>query len=164
MFKYTLIVLFGLAFVLSSCGSSRSEKDQLPCINKGSKNFTLRWGEYSPSKESMVGYEINIYGDISFYNKPNNNTQATVEFITTIPKEDVCRILGLTNNILLKTQATYAPGEPSSFLEYTIPEQSVFIRSVWNPKFTNHGNKDFKALLDTLNLLIPNAKELRNKK
>ena len=155
--KFVILALFAV-----SCSLFQKEQTKVPCLPEHSEQFTIRWGECVIKDNSFVGYEINAYGLLSLYTKNDKYKDGKTEKITTIDADGFCRTLKIANETIVKTQALYSPGETSKFIEYTNPNNDVFILAVWNPQFQTQGSASYRNLYDSLMALVPSAKALKN--
>ncbi len=152
-----------LLAMLISCGSLKNDDNKLPCIDKKNDAFTLRWGDYEAESESYFGYQMDIYGELSFYTKSKSKPEKA-EILIKLETAEACQALDLANRTAVSTQALYSPatdGSKSRFVQYTLPEANTFIMAVWNPKFETQGSVSYRALFDSLQKLIPSAKQIR---
>jgi len=160
------IGIFILLVIITSCSVFKSDKPaMLKCLSERSKNLTLRWGDFLPKENSFYGYEINAYGELFFYTKNQKNPDGKKEKISNLDPIEVCSKLKLVQETILKTQTLFSPGENSArFVEFSNPDENMNMLAVWNPAFQTKGSKYFRELYDSLNILVPSIRELKNKR
>lgn len=156
-------LIYAVAFLLSlslfgGCVSTNRAKG-FECVSKQSKNLIIRWGDFDTNYEKTLGYQIESNGVLSMVTNTGTDMNSyKTEKICDIDGVKYCRILELTNDLLMKSQAIAMPGEKVNFIEYINPNNGMYLRGFWNPKFKNAGNKEFIKLFDSLMTLVPSVK------
>lgn len=154
--KFSLIFIFSLIF--SSCATPPPLKIA-PCIRESAKNLLVRWGDIAEDK-SVSGFQFRTTGELEEFAQTSPESEIkVVKKWGAVPAEKYCAVLTQTRATFLKVQALHAPGKISRFVEMRdINDQNLPAPAVWNPEYQNKGSIQFRALLDSFEMLRMEAK------
>lgn len=153
-----IFVFIALSIIALSCKTTSP-----PCINEYNAGMTITWGDFDTKTKKIEGYRLDDAG-ILYYIKSDSlpNTFIT-DKLTKTDADEYCKLINFSNSVTRQTQALYAPGEQSKFIDLNVPNTQVFTRAVWNPKFETVGSRRHRLLYDSLMKIVPQEHFLYNK-
>ena len=146
----SFIRLIVLVFIFSVCSCSSIEKD---CLNKNQKNTIIIWGSLKSDNSFKDAYQLTSDAVIKHFTILNGKKEDT-SMVRKLSSIEVCNSFNETMGLFLKLQSLNVPADSNCFIEYINPDSHVQLRALWNPVFTNRGNKDFKQLFEKLMTLV----------
>ncbi|MDQ1266358.1 MAG: hypothetical protein QG635_1510 [Bacteroidota bacterium] len=146
-YYFLFIALIPLSFILISCGSQNLQKPK--CINPQNSSLIIRWGEIYPDGATQA-WQLDAFARLSDISKKSNSDNKNDREIAVISEQELCSLIVIIKNAVIKTQALYAPGDTSRFVEYSIPALNSNFRGLWNKKYENVGSEEFRHVYDSL--------------
>jgi hypothetical protein len=71
--------------------------------------------------------------------------------------EVFCAAFEKATRIVLQISSLNVPANINHFVEYEIPDNNFYKRAIWDPKYENKGNREYRALMvDLLDLIEKN--------
>lgn len=171
LYRYpALFMLCAMMCIGASCGSntvqdtkvhnddnSLKNKSLRKCINERTSKSILRWGEYDPVSGITRAYQWGGDLQLKKLERENFKEQYTEEMVLKTDEHSFCISLSETVKTFEKVPTLNSPGPISRFIEYYPAANKDVFRAVWNPRYRNIGNKDFRAIYDTLMTAVPDA-------
>lgn len=130
-----------MALIAFGCGTPQPE-----CINDLSKDMSISWGRYVFEEKKTLGYKLR--SDAVLYSYGGKK-------IKELDPNHFCRMISLARRTLLNTQTLNEPADTAHFFIYKNPATNTSMRWLWNPHFKTLGSKQFRALYDSLQTLLP---------
>lgn len=134
-----MLLAVALLFFIS-CTSAPKAPD---CINQSAFNAELSWGNLENGDIDTV-FRMKMNGEI--FSSLNNFEKP----IKIADSDSLCEILREMGRLIIEVQILNVPSETNHFIEYKNEERDYYFRSVWDPRFTNESNKDFRLLYKRL--------------
>lgn len=156
--KIYFALVFSMAIFFQSCKSVPPS-----CINEFNRGIEVTWGDFNAKSKTIEGYRLDDSGNLHYIKSDSLPNTFITEKIIKSNSDEYCKIIHFVNYVTRQTQALYAPGETSKFIDLTIPNTQVFTRAVWNPKFETIGSRRHRLLYDSLMTLVPQEHFLYNK-
>lgn len=157
IFKLIIILFFfvGLELLVISCASTSKTVKNVNCVNPTQKDLLITWGVIDKPNKVFNGYQLDTKGQI-FSIKADTNfvDYKRINFIMKLEEDVYCSYLKQTINTIIKTQALNTPGDTVRLFEYNDSAANTIIRAFWNPKFKTGGNKQFRAIYDSLDAVV----------
>lgn len=148
-----LLIFFTTAIItIGFIGCSQAKLP--PCVPKSSHGIIIRWGEINSKNNYETFYELTDNCKVKLGIKQGNKDDTTFQSLNKISIEKYCDLYRMIQNAITKTQALNSPGEISNFVEYIDKSNGVYFRALWNREYTNAGNKQFRAVFDSLQTTI----------
>lgn len=125
------------------------------CINDRTIGTILRWGDGDMKSGLYQGYELHAE-DVSLYSikKAQGNEAMTINRVDSVGASVFCSRLGDIIETFTAIQSLYSPGQTYRSIEYINTKTNVHKKAIWNPEFSTFGSKEFRALHDSLMVLV----------
>lgn len=125
------------------------------CLNERTVKSVLRWGEYDPETGVFRSYQCGGDLQLKKISRESFKEQYKEENLVKIEEHNFCNVLTETVKTFEKLQTLNSSGPISRYIEYSpAPEKDSF-RAVWNPRFRTFGSKEFRAIYDSLMVMVP---------
>ncbi len=158
--KYQILTLLSILSILSiiilitSCKTVETPN----CIKNNSNEMIISWGEVQKNNIRTY-YTVNTNLEIYLYVQRDNGNPPTVAKIGKMTAENYCNLFRELQKTIIQVQALNSPGDVSNFIEINDPKNNMRFKALWNPEFTNKGNKEFKELFTKYQEAIPVKKK-----
>lgn len=135
--------------------SAASSLQLKKCLNERTAKSVLRWGEYDPETGVFRSYQCGGDLQLKKISRETFKEQYKEENLIKIEEHNFCNVLTETVKTFEKLPTLNSSGPISRYIEYySAPEKDPF-RAVWNPRFRTYGSKEFRAIYDSLMVMIP---------
>ena len=132
--------------ILISCSSVPK---QAKCVKESEKGLLINWGKQYNKTGWRVYHSINTKLELMKVEEDSLGNKRYSDS-SRISEENYCKIKQDLVKFVVKTQALFVPGIIQQFVEYSSPGQNVYFRAIWNPEYTNAGNKELRMFFDSL--------------
>ncbi len=135
--------------------STNSSIQLKKCLNERTAKSILRWGEYDPETGVFRAYQCGGDLELKKISRESFKEQYKEENLVSIEEHSFCIVLTETVKTFERLPTLNSSGPISRFIEYyPAPEKDPF-RAVWNPRFRTFGSKEFRAIYDSLIVMVP---------
>lgn len=152
--KNPILILLSILLLITSCRTVQSPN----CIKNNSKEMIISWGEVHKNNLRTY-YSVNTNLEIHLYVQRDDGNPPTISRIGKMSEEDYCNLFRELQKTIMQVQALNSPGDISNFIEINDPKNNFNFKALWNPEFTNKGNKEFKELFAKYQEAIPVKKK-----
>jgi len=152
-------------FLLLSCLVFGCTSTPSTCINDRTIGTIIRWGDGELGKGTYSGYEMHAK-ELNLYsaNKPDGTSPMCLAKIDSIDSRLFCGKLQDIVGTFTAIQSLYSPGKAYRSIEYINTKTNVHMKAIWNPEFTTYGSKEFRAIYDSLMLVIQSIPKTQHEK
>ncbi len=152
-FLIKLLVAAGLASLVWACGSSKPA-----CLGPKMQRLEISWGDVNVKTNEISGYLLKTDRNIFEVKNENSGKYKIGNKAGKVDSDTYCRIMHLTRKKMLTAQTLNVPSETSRFVHYKNPDTKTDLRVIWNKNHENAGNKEFRALYDSLSTVLNSLK------
>lgn len=146
---FIITLIFTFSVIIGACTQAK-----LPdCLKESEKYLSISWGKLDNKTGRKVFYRLTGEAGIYYVERDSVGVE-DVSYKTKISSAEFCDIKSKLQELIIKKQTINFPGDEQSFLEYRNPYKDIYFVSMWNDKFTNVGNKEYKEFLEKLNSLL----------
>lgn len=145
----------GKVSTVTNADSSLKNKALRQCLNERTAKSIIRWGEYDPATGVTRAYQWG--GDLQLKKLSRETFKETFkeEMLMTTDEHRFCVSLTDIVKTFERVPTLNSPGAITRYIEYYPSVSKDAFRAVWNPRYRNVGNKDFRAIYDTLMTVVP---------
>lgn len=135
--------------------TQNSTEKTVRCLNERTVKSTIRWGEYNPETGVFRAYQCGGDLQLKKISRESFSEQYKEQPISNVKESGFCTILTETVKTFERLPTLNSQGPISRFIEYSPAPSKDSFRAVWNPRFRTFGSKDFRAIYDSLMVLVP---------
>ncbi len=141
------IVLFATISFSCTTKSPTTKLKKVECLTKDYKDFVLEWGYINNKNNTTTGYSLNDNGYILMFIQ--NGNQKKYDTICQIEAEQVCNMLKLYIDEVLKISVVNEPGDELTFIKLYKPANDFRSNAIWN-KFNTKASEGYRKIFDSL--------------
>ncbi len=150
------LVLTTALLALDACGSSTPALSNYPsCIRPGMREIRIRWGDWIDSTAVLTGHEIDAQGKLFAYQASPYSVKYLRDSVSHIDTAQVCYWVDTVRKTFLRIQSLTVHAPHMRYVEYQNPDAHLSLRAVWDSRFETYGSKEFRAIFDSLQTLVP---------
>lgn len=154
-----------IVLILITCFACGCMSTPSTCISERTIGTVIRWGDGDLQKGSYKGYEMHAK-ELAIFAVEKENMQSGMNQrrIDSVDTRFFCRTLQDIVGTFTAIQSLYSPGKTYRSIEYINTKTNVHMKAIWNPEFTTYGSKEFRAIYDSLMLVIQSIPKTQNEK